>query len=206
MAERTEANLRQQAMSDALQGQSSVNAWGYGQRARGLEVSSGRNSQAADFSAKSAQYDAERNYATALGGELAAMGAGGAVSVGSKPAGMEPMAMVGQLGKSMKSQAEFAGSGFQSFVASGQQKLQGMYGYDALISMYRPGNGQALMDSAQRNSGIGVGGVAAARIAGKAMGGENMTQDGIQNRPGQTGSGGGVNLQHPYRGQLPTPG
>lgn len=201
MGERTEANIRQQAMSDALQGQSSVNAWGYGQRARGLEVSSGRNSQAADFSAKSAQYDAERNYASALGGELAAMGAGSAVSVGSKPVGMEPMAMVGQLGKSMKSQAEFAGSGFQSFVASGQQKLQGMYGYDALISMYRPGNGQALMDRAQDHAPV----VAPARAA-FSWRGENMTPDGIQNRPGQSGSGGGVNLQHPYRGQLPTPG
>lgn len=205
MAERTEGNIRQQAMSDALQGQSSVNAWGYGQRARGLEVSSGRNSQAGDFSAKSAQYDAERNFATALGGELAAMGAGNAVSVGSKPVGMEPMAMVGQLGKSMKSQAEFAGNGFQAFVASGQQKLQGMYGYDALISMYRPGNGQALMDRAMQHSSSGGALINPSRAAASVRG-ENIAQDGIQNRPGQSGSAAGVNLQHPYRSQLPTPG
>jgi hypothetical protein len=184
LGESTERNIRQQAMSDALQGQAGVNSFGYGQRARGLEVSSGRNSAAADFSAKSAQYDAERNMATSLGGELAAMGAGGALSIGSKPVGMEPMAMVGQLGKGMKGQAEFAGSGFQAFVASGQQTLQGMYGYDSMMARYRPGDGKAMMDRAMSHTVPTGGLLAGTRAANSAFGGERLNQQALDQRPG----------------------
>jgi hypothetical protein len=147
-----EGNRQQQVGHDALQAQAGVNQFGFSQQGRGLEVSSGRNSGAADFSAKSAQYDAERNMATSLGGELAAMGAGGALSIGSKPVGMEPMAMTGQLGRGMQSRAEYAGSGFLQFVQSGQSKLQGAYGYEAMSQQYRQGNGEAELT---RAGGIG---------------------------------------------------
>ena len=140
-----EANFQQQAAANALQSQAGVNAFGFGQQAAGFDVSSGRNSQAADFQAKSAQYDAERNYASALGGELAAMGAGGAVSIGSKPVGMEPMAMMGQLGRDMQKRAGFAENQFQSFVQSGQAKLQGAYGYAATAGRFQSADGGALM-------------------------------------------------------------
>jgi len=141
----SDGNIRQQAQHDAFQGQAGVNSFGFGQQAAGLDASSGKNSAAADFSAKSAQYDAERNMATSLGGEMAAMGAGGALSIGSKPVGMEPMAMTGQLGRAMQQKAGFAESGFQAFVKSGQDKLQGVYGYSAMMSQYRPGDGAALL-------------------------------------------------------------
>jgi hypothetical protein len=150
-----EENLRYQAMHDGFQGQAGVNQFGFSQQGRGLEAASGRNSAAADFSGRSAQYDAERNMATSLGGELAAMGAGGALSIGSKPVGMEPMAMTGQLGRGMQERAQFAENGFQKFVNSGQQKLQGMYGYDAMMSHFKPGDGRALLDRV--NSGANYG-------------------------------------------------
>jgi hypothetical protein len=155
-AEIAEGNHRQQAQSNAFQSQAGVNAFGFGQQAAGLDVSSGRNSQAADFQAKSAQYDAERNYASSIGGELAAMGAGGAVSVGAKPVGMEPMAMTGQLGRDMQKRAGFAENQFQSFLQSGQAKLQGAYGYGATASRFQSGDGAALMGRvAERSQGMG---------------------------------------------------
>jgi len=138
-----EGNRQQQVGHDSLQAQAGVNQFGFSQQGRGLEVSSGRNSAGADFSARSAQYDAERNMANSLGGELAAMGAGGALSIGSKPVGLEQMAMTGQLGRGMQARAEYAGSGFLQFAQSGQAKLQGTYGYEAMAQQYRQGNGEA---------------------------------------------------------------
>jgi hypothetical protein len=200
-----ESNIRQQAMHDAMQGQLGVNAFGYSQSAKGLETSSGRNSAAADFSAKSVQYDAERNYAQQLGGELAAMGAGGAVSVGSKPVGMDGMAMTGQLGKGMRSEAEFAGKGFQAFVKAGQERLQGMYGYNAMMQQYRPGDGAALMDSIQNNMGHGAREIfASARAAVNGTAGANNERI----KPGDLQSPSpptNVDLKHPNQGQLAIP-
>jgi hypothetical protein len=195
-----EQNLRYQAMHDALQGQAGVNQFGFSQQGRGLEASSGRNSAAADYSAKSAQYDAERNMATSLGGELAAMGAGGALSIGSKPVGMEPMAMTGQLGKGMQERAQFAENGFQKFVSSGQQKLQGMYGYDAMMSHFKPGNGRALLDSV--NAGADY------RPANPTPSGAIT---GSQNRFNPDGTmksnelGGAIPARHPGLGTIGTP-
>lgn len=179
-----EGNIRQQAQHDAFQGQAGVNSFGFGQQAAGFEASSGKNAAAADYSAKSAQYDAERNMASSLGGELAAMGAGGALSIGSKPVGMEPMAMVGQLGKGMQQKAGFAETGFQQFVKAGQDKLQGVYGYQAMMSQFRPGDGAALMqrvvNGASDNQGRWLGNPT------QKM--ENVAQQQVQQRFGADGT------------------
>jgi hypothetical protein len=179
-----EGNIRQQAQHDAFQGQAGVNSFGFGQQAAGFEASSGKNAAAADYSAKSAQYDAERNMASSLGGQLAVEGAPGVLSIGPKPVGMEPMAMVGQLGKGMQQKAGFAETGFQQFVKAGQDKLQGVYGYQAMMSQFRPGDGAALMqrvvNGASDNQGRWLGNPT------QKM--ENVAQQQVQQRFGADGT------------------
>jgi hypothetical protein len=69
---------------------------------------------------------------------------------------MEPMAMTGQLGRDMQKRAGFAENQFQSFVQSGQAKLQGAYGYGATAGRFQSGDGAALMGRvAERSQGMG---------------------------------------------------
>jgi hypothetical protein len=113
---------------------------------------------------------------------------------------MEPMAMTGQLGKGMQERAQFAENGFQKFVSSGQQKLQGMYGYDAMMSHFKPGNGRALLDSV--NAGADY------RPANPTPSGAIT---GSQNRFNPDGTmksnelGGAIPARHPGLGTIGTP-
>lgn len=136
-----EGHRQQQVGHDALQTQAAVTQNGHNQHGKGHEVASSRNSAAAGYLAQSAQQTAERDVVATLSGELAAIGAGGAVLVGPKPVGLDGMSRDGQLGPSLQAQAEYAERGFMQFVTAGQNELQAAYGYQQVAQQYAQGNG-----------------------------------------------------------------
>jgi hypothetical protein len=139
-AQIAEWNRQQQAVSEGIQSQARMDSLGFGMAAQGFNNAAGKASAGAEYKGKEAEYEATRNFANQVGGTLSAIGAGGAVSVGNKPMGLEGMAMAGQLGKSMKRAAEWSGGEYQSFVAGKKSQLDQNYGRDAITGTYRPGD------------------------------------------------------------------